>query len=111
MTLDCPVCLDRGIVRVNWADAPDDYAICVCGTGLSLRVDRNWKDTNVSPLWHVWCAREGISHDRIVFLEDVLTADEITERGIPTCDPEPPPTTLSRDEVLLLAGKTRKGKP
>lgn len=106
MTLDCPVCLDRGIVRVNWADAPDDYAICICGTGLELRVDRNSK-AGVYPLWHLWCAREGVSQDRVFLLEDVLTPEEIAARSIPADDPEPPPPVLSRDDALLQAGRTR----
>ena len=103
MTLDCPVCADRGIVRVNWEDAPPDFAICVCGTGLSLRVDRNYTHVT-APLWHLWCAREGISQERVFLLEDVLTPDELTARGIPAAEP----SDETRETALLRAGLSRK---
>jgi hypothetical protein len=101
--MNCEVCSDKGIVRVNWADAPDDYAVCLCEEGLRLRVDRNHGKT-VSTLWMVWCAREQIDPSRMFLIEEVLTPDELTEREL-----RKPPVSMNREAALLAAGK--QGKP
>jgi len=78
--MSCPVCRDKGIVTVNWSDAEPDYALCLCGAGWDMRRTRNMRETG-SALWMLWASREQIDPVRIVMLEDVLTPDELRERG------------------------------
>lgn len=107
MTATCGVCQDKGIVKVNWEDAPSDFAVCLCSAGLSMRVDRN-ATAPVAPLWWVWCAREQVDRSRVFMLEDVLTPEELTAAGLgPLWEPSPE----SREEALLRAGKTQTRKP
>lgn len=103
--MNCGVCLDKGIVRLNWADAPDDYAVCLCEMGLRLRVNRN-NDAQTVPLWMVWCAREQVDPSRVFLVEDVLTPDELRERGLSSA----PVAEIGREAALLAAGRTRKGR-
>jgi hypothetical protein len=79
--MDCVICRDKGLVRLNWAGAPEDFAVCLCEIGLRLRVDRNHTATSVAPLWRVWAAREHVDPDRIFMLEDVLTPVELNDLG------------------------------
>jgi hypothetical protein len=102
----CGVCQGKGLVRVNWADAAEDYAVCLCAHGLALRVNRNYTAHQVAALWQLWGAREGIDPSRILMLEDVLTADELTARGL-AAGVEP---RQDREAALLASGKTRKVK-
>jgi hypothetical protein len=97
--------MDRGIVRLNWADAPDDFAVCLCEMGLRLRVDRNHTAASVAPLWRVWCAREQVDPSRMFLIEEVLTPSELRERGV-----REEPTVMDREAALLAAGKARKGR-
>jgi hypothetical protein len=101
----CSTCQDKGLVRVNWQDADPDFAVCLCATGLSLRVDRNYTAA-VSPRWHVWCAREQVDPSRVWMLEDILTPQELAERGFGVA---PDVRVPDREAALLAAGKTRKG--
>jgi hypothetical protein len=49
-------CNGKGLIRLNWSDAPDDFAVCLCHVGLDMRAEVNNGKATV-PLWHVWCAR------------------------------------------------------
>jgi hypothetical protein len=99
--MTCEVCGDKGLVRLNWADAPDDYAVCLCEEGLRLRVDRN-NGKSVAPLWLVWCGREQIDPSRMFLIEEVLTPDELTEREL-----RKPAVSMNREAALLAAGKQK----
>ena len=99
---ECAMCGGFGLVVLNWRDAPHDYAVCLCAAGQSMRLERN-HDKPVTPLWAVWCAREGIAPSRMYLLEEALTVDELREAGIaPTAAATP---AESREAALLAAGK------
>lgn len=97
----CALCGDRGLVRVNWADVAEDYAVCLCETGLRLRVNRN-RGEEVTPLWKVWAFREGVELARIVLLEDILTPAELAAKGFLAPGQH---DARSREAALLAAGK------
>ena len=97
----CGTCADKGIVRLNWEDAPDDFAVCLCEAGLRLRTNRN-DGHKVIPLWQVWCARERVDPERVFMVEDVLTPDELREREL-----SKPVSRLDRAAALLAAGKVK----
>lgn len=99
--MSCSVCSDKGLVRLNWADADPDFAVCLCEMGLRLRVNRN-EGRDVAPLWHVWCAREQIDPSRVFLVEDVLTPAELAERGLSLTLPQG-----DREAALLAAGKAK----
>jgi hypothetical protein len=69
-------------------------------------VNRNYRH-EVIPLWRLWAAREGVDPSRVVMLEDVLTADELKDRGL-SAGVEP--TVERREAALLAAGKSKKAK-
>jgi hypothetical protein len=96
----CQTCADKGMIRLNWADADEDYAICVCSSGHALRRTQN-NGRTVPALWEVWAAREQVSPSRIWLIEDVLTEDELRERGLSL----PQTSSRSREAALLAAGK------
>lgn len=99
--MTCAMCGGHGLVRLNWNDAPEDYAVCLCAAGLAMRNERN-NGKAVAPLWAVWCAREGIAPSRMYLLEEALTAEELAEAGFA---PAPPPTVKDRETALLEAGR------
>lgn len=105
----CGICADKGIVKVNWEDAPPDFAVCLCRVGLDMRANRN-AGREAIPLWHVWCAREQVSHDRVFLLEDVLTPEELADAGFGPVTWEPPPPE-SRELTLLRMAKAPPRKP
>lgn len=76
--MTCPTCADRGLVKVNWNDAPEDYAVCLCPTGELLRA---MSGRGQVAAWHVAAARLGIESARVVMLEDVCTQEELAQRG------------------------------
>lgn len=76
--MTCPTCGDRGLVKVNWKDAPEDYAVCLCPTGELLRA---MSTRGQLAAWHVAAARMGIDSARVVMLEDVCTPEELAARG------------------------------
>lgn len=101
--MTCSACGDKGMIRLNWADAEDEYAVCVCAVGLDMR--RTWNhDRKVAALWEVWAAREQVHPSRIHRVEDVLTEDEMRERGLS----KPQATVRSREAALLAAGKGKR---
>lgn len=107
--MSCAVCNGKGVVLVNWAEAPESapdepqYAICLCSTGREMRGTRNAGKPTAYALWHVWCAREGVNPSQIVLLEDVLTADELQARGFGPAAPEAP-----LDAIAAAARATRE---
>lgn len=102
----CMTCGDKGIVRLNWEDAPEDFAICLCDAARWYRSDENaGRHTGVYG-WQVWCAREQIDPSRMFLLEEVLTAEELRAAGLTksnTVDLE-----VSREAFLLAQGKMRR---
>jgi hypothetical protein len=98
--MSCRACADKGIIRLNWADAPDDFAVCLCLAGLSMRATTNQRRT-VPARWRVWCAREQVDPAKVFMVEDVLTPEELAERGLS----KPRSTAQSREAALLAAGK------
>ena len=101
--MKCSTCADKGLIRLNWADAPDEFAVCLCAAGLGWRDSyNNGKETN--PMWELWCAIEGIEQDRVWCIEDVLTAAELAERGFSKAVA----AAESRETALLRAAKGRR---
>jgi hypothetical protein len=89
--MSCQVCADKGIVKLNWSDAPEDYGVCLCAVGRTMRETRNAGKRTDYALWQVWATREGIDPDRVLLLEDILTDEEMRECGfvrqVVTSDP------------------------
>lgn len=102
--MTCGTCGDRGVVRLNWADAPEEYAVCLCEAGLHLRHATN-DHRAVEPLWLVWAAREGVPLASMCMVEDVLTEEELRARGLKR---PAHPTTVAREAALLAAGKGKR---
>lgn len=102
--MNCQVCQDKGIVTVNWADAPHEYAVCLCATGQALRSTSNFT-SRVTPLWVVWAAREGVNPSAVWMIEDVLTGEELTALGLFIA-----PVSLDREAALLAAGRSKGPK-
>jgi hypothetical protein len=105
--MSCEVCADHGVVKLNWSDAPVEYAICLCPFGLELRVSRNVR-SQVTPLWQVWAAREQVDPSLVWMLEDVLTPAELAERGFQRGVGEA--SAQSREAALMAAGKSKRVK-
>jgi hypothetical protein len=99
----CPHCDNKGIIRLNWADAPDDYAVCLCPVGLDLRSTDN-NGHAVAPRWWLWAARNHIPLERVFLAEDVLTPEELAERG--WLQTQPPVGTV--EAKLRAAGNKAK---
>lgn len=102
----CTTCSDKGIVRLNWADAPEDFALCLCAAGRWYRSDKNAGRHTDGCGWQVWCAREQIEPSRIFLLEEVLTAEELRAAGL--AKPNVTQLEVSREAFLLAQGKTRR---
>ena len=104
--MSCALCGDKGVVVVNWADAPREFAVCLCPVGKSLRETQNAYTTDQVPRWRVWAAREGIDPDTMHLLEDVLTEAEQRASGFA----EPPATHLDAVAAAARARRSRKGR-
>jgi hypothetical protein len=78
--MTCSTCADRGLVKVNWNDAPEDYAVCLCPAGELLRAVQV---KGQQPAWRLEAARRGLDLERVVMLEDVCTPEELAQRGVP----------------------------
>lgn len=84
--MSCPICGDRGVVRVRYRDgSPDDFGVCRCAAGERLRQLR--RAAQVTPLWQAWAARERVSPDAMVMAEDVLDEEELAR--IPRAESAP----------------------
>jgi hypothetical protein len=101
----CATCADRGIVKANWSNAPDDYAICLCDVGHVYRNDGNGGKRTGFCGWQIWASQNGIDPSRIFLLEEVLTPEELADRGFQ----KPSKSRLAdREAALLAAGKARR---
>lgn len=99
----CSTCDDKGIIRVTWNDAPDDYAVCLCPIGQAMRSESNAGKLTGYALWQVWAFREQVDPSRVFFLEEVLTPTELAAKGFQ----KPVETTHATREAALLAGSRR----
>lgn len=100
----CPHCGDKGMIRVPWSDAPDDFAICLCAVGMLMRDDRNAGKRTGYALWQVWAYREQIDPSRVFLIEEILTPAELLERGFGAVP------VANREAALLAAGKSKRAK-
>ena len=100
-TVSCVHCADKGLTCLNWADAPEDYAVCLCKAGQLMRQTGNHRKATV-PLWRVWCAKWQVDPERVLLIEDVLSADELRARGLVV---EP---AGDREERLLKAARATR---
>lgn len=75
------------------------FAVCLCPLGQVWRNRRN-EQSNVPPLWLVWCSQQGISADRVYMVEDVYSAAELEAAGL-----RRKPASISREAALLGKGK------
>ena len=69
----------------DYEGVAEDFALCLCATGQLMRSTQNVSVKRTQdgyPLWMLWCEREGVARDRVIRLEDVLTADELRARGL-----------------------------
>lgn len=105
--MNCQSCADLGMIRVPWADAPANFAICLCLAGLEMRQTRNANKETGFALWQVWAAREQVDPSRVFLLEEILTPAELAERGFAL---PAQPTALAREAALLAAGKSKRVK-
>lgn len=99
--MTCAVCNNHGIVKLNWSDAPEEYALCLCASGLALRRQEKPEDTWFP--WQVWAAKSGVEPSKVFLLEEVLTPEELRERGLSL--PSAAPAAVDREAALLAIGK------
>ena len=104
--MTCPSCADHGIFRVNYHEdkgADPDFALCLCKAGERVRATtNNGKATH--PLWHIWAHQHGVPFDRVAPMEDLLTPEEMAERGFSELSP------ASSLDAIAAAAKARKAK-
>lgn len=107
--MSCQYCGDKGIIRMKFhSGEQDQFALCLCAAGLAWRCDTN-AGRQTHPLWHVWAAREQVAHDRIGLIEE--WNDEAELRALfPFYRSEPDAAALPDEDVLLAAGRQRRGK-
>ncbi len=98
--MTCSVCAGKGLIRLNWADAPDEFALCLCAAGMAWRNNRN-NGKPVPALWQVWCAQQQVDPSRVFKVEDVLTTDELAAQGLSVAP------VRSAEAALLAAGRKR----
>lgn len=73
----CPVCADKGLVRISYRSGePDEFALCLCAAGAAWRNDRN-AGRQTFPLWHLWAAREEVEQERVGPIEEFYESDEL----------------------------------
>jgi hypothetical protein len=98
--VSCATCGDKGLIRLLCdADAPQEYALCLCKAGMDWRCATNHTRA-VAPLWHIWAAQHQVPHEQIFLLEDVFTEADLRERGFGQ-----PASSQSREAALLAAGR------
>lgn len=106
--VNCQSCADAGMIRVPWSNAPDDFAVCLCSAGQTMRDDTNGGKRTGYALWQVWAFQQQIQPSRIFLMEEILTPAELAERGFTM--PARPTALVGREAELLAAGKTRRVK-
>lgn len=99
--MSCENCGDKGVTVLNWTDAPPDFAVCLCSTGLDMRATANEGKATV-PLWRVWCAVHQVDPSRVLMLEAVHTPDELAALGFVQSAP------VDHQAALLAAGRKAK---
>jgi hypothetical protein len=81
----CPVCGDKGLVRIRYEDgSPDDFGVCRCAVGQTMRNTRNGGRETGYSLWEVWAAREQVDPKQICLVEDLLEPHELARIPAPT---------------------------
>lgn len=99
--MTCAVCADHGVFKIAYRDGSDtDYAICLCPVGEQWRRATN-NGKPCTPQWQIWAHRQGISLDRVHPIEDVLTDEELGERGFKAL------TAESSMEAIAQAARSR----
>lgn len=99
--MSCLSCGDKGIIRLPWTDAPDDYAVCLCPAARWYRSDENaYRKTGYFG-WQVWAYRNQVPPERVWLMEEVLSQAELAERGFGK------PAAVDREAALLAAGKSK----
>jgi hypothetical protein len=100
--MSCDTCGDKGLVKLDWSDAPPDFGMCLCPAGLWYR--RGTAQSGYG--WQLWAATHGVEPSRVVRLEDVLTAAELAACGFGATQP----AAVDHEAALLAAGKRKKGR-
>lgn len=78
--MNCPVCGDKGVVRVRYRDdSPDEFGVCLCAVGVVLRNDKNAGKRVGYPLWLPWAAREQVDLTRVLMVEQLLDDAELAQ--------------------------------
>ena len=96
----CDSCDSKGVIVLNWADAPEEYALCLCPMGRQMRRQDNTGRRTV-PLWEVWAAAHQVEPERVWRLEDVLSVEELQARGFSRVAVE----VASQDSALMAASR------
>ena len=103
--MTCPHCADKGAIEVCYESGDtSDFALCLCDAGMRLRYDQN-AGRKVNPMWHVWAAIRGIANERVGGLEE--WPELLAELFPAMAGVAPAPIA---DDLLLAAGRTRRGK-
>jgi hypothetical protein len=100
--MSCATCRDVGIVKLNFLEG-DEYGICLCPMGERMRGAVN-NGHAAAPLWQVWCAREQVDPALVHPIEDVLTVQELADRGFTEL------TAASATDAIAAAARNRKAK-
>jgi hypothetical protein len=91
-------CKGLGIVRIRYRDgSPDDFGVCICAAGQSMRDDTNSGKHTGYARWQIWAAREKVLPERVFMLEELVDADELPVVEIP-----------KQVDAIAAAGRTRK---
>jgi hypothetical protein len=104
--MSCPACGEKGVLLVRYESGdPDEYAVCLCPVGQTMRTTRNAGRETGFALWQVWAAREQVDPMRMFALEDIFTGDELRAWGFGIATA----TTRSdtRESALLNASRKR----
>jgi hypothetical protein len=106
--MTCDLCTDGFVPFVPSTNATPDgditaadlyFAVCLCALGRAWRVRENC-GRKVAPLWVAWCAKQGVSTDRVCMVEDVYSASELQAAGLTR-----QPANLSREAALMSRGR------
>jgi len=105
--MSCPSCGDKGIIRMPWTDAEDDYAVCLCPAARWYRSDENAGRKTGYFGWQVWAYRNQVSPERVWLMEEALTPAELAERGFGASGQL---RGNDREAALLAAARGKKAK-
>lgn len=101
--MTCPVCGDKGVMRVRYHDdSPDAFGLCRCEVGLRLRSDKNAVGRSTGmPLWWVWAAEHQVNHAQVFNVEELLSDEELARI----------PAVSSAPQTQQLADTMRTKRP